>query len=91
MKVESNGEVEYSDERKEEVCIDDEDEDVDVEGEIIDDNMEDVDFLIKDGKIMNVKVVKILEFVVFFGWFVNKRKLVNGDDGNKLEVKKFNI
>lgn len=91
VKVESNGEVEHSDERKEETCIDDEDEDVDVEGEITDDNTEDVDSLIKDGKTMNAKVVKIPEPVASSGRSANKRKSANGDDGNKLEAKKSNI
>ena len=92
VKVESNGEVEHSDEGKEEACIDDEDEDVDVEGEITDDNTEDVDSLIKDDKTVKTKVVKSPEPVASSGRSsTNKRKAANGDDGNKLETKKSNI
>lgn len=91
VKVESNGVVEHSDQGKEEACIDDEDEDVDVEGEITDDNTEDVDSLIKDGKTMNANVVKSPEPVAASSRSANKRKAANGDDGNKLEAKKSNI
>lgn len=91
VKVESNGEVEHSDEGKEDACIDDEDEDVDVEGEITDDNTEDVDSLIKEGKTMNAKVEKSLEPAASSSRSANKRKSANGDDGNKLEAKKSNI
>lgn len=85
-----NGKVEYFNVEKyeKEVFEDDEDEDVDVEGEIIDDNIEDVDVLV----VVKVEVVKLLEFVGFCGKvFLFKRKVVVGDDGNKLEVKKINI
>ena len=92
VKVESNGEVEHSDEVKQEACIDDEDEDVDVEGEITDDNTEDVDSLVKDDKAMKAKVVNGSEPVASSGRSsANKRKAANGDDGNKLEAKKSNI
>jgi len=92
VKVESNGEVEHSDDGKEEACIDDEDEDVDVEGEITDDNTEDVDSLIRDDKTMKARVVKSPEPVASSGKpSANKRKAANGDDGNKLEAKKSNI
>lgn len=92
VKVESNGEVEHSDEVKQEACIDDEDEDVDVEGEITDDNTEDVDSLRKDGKAMKAKVVNGPEPTASSGRSsANKRKAANGDDGNKLETKKSNI
>lgn len=88
----SNGEVEHSDGGKEEACIDDEDEDVDVEGEITDDNTEDVDSLIKDDKAVKSKVVKSPEPVPSAGRSsANKRKAASGDDGNKLEAKKSNI
>ena len=92
VKVESNGEVKHSDDGKEEACIDDEDEDVDVEGEITDDNTEDVDSLIEDDKTMKTKVVKSPEPVASSSRpSGNKRKAANGDDGNKLEAKKSNI
>ena len=92
VQVESNGEVEHSDEGKEEACIDDEDEDVDVEGEITDDNTEDVDSLIKDDNTMKTKAVKSPEPAASSGRSsANKRKAANGDDGNKLEAKKSNI
>lgn len=90
--VESNGEVEHSGEGKEDACIDDEDEDVDVEGEITDDNTEDVDSLIKDDKTMKAKVVKCPEPAASPGRSsANKRKAASGDDSNKLEAKKSNI
>lgn len=90
--VESNGEVEHSGEGKEDACIDDEDEDVDVEGEITDDNTEDVDSLIKDDKTTKAKVVKSPEPAASSGRSsANKRKAANGDDGNKLEAKKSSI
>ena len=90
----SNGEVEHviSNGGKVEACIDDEDEDVDVEGEITDDNTEDVDSLVKDEKAIKSKVLKASEPVASSGRSsANKRKAVNGDDGNKLEAKKSNI
>lgn len=89
-----NGEVEHGNDGKEEACVDDEDEDVDVEGEITDDNTEDVDSLIKDDKAgVKSKVVKTPEPVASAAGrsSANKRKAANGDDGNKLEAKKSNI
>lgn len=87
-----NGEVEHGIEEKKEACVDDEDEDVDVEGEITDDNTEDVDALIKNGEVKNAKVEKPTEPVASTGRStVSKRKAAAGDDGNKLEAKKSNI
>lgn len=87
-----NGVVEHNDAGKEEACVDDEDEDVDVEGEITDDNTEDVDSLIKDDKTVKSKVVKSPEPVPSAGRSsASKRKAASGDDGDKLEAKKSNI
>lgn len=83
----SSGEVDHSDAVKKEACVDDEDEDVDVEGEITDDNTEDVDGLIKDEE---AKSTKSAEPKATPGRST-KRKAAAGDDGNKLEAKKSNI
>ena len=63
---------------------------MDVEGEITDDNTEDVDALIKDERVKNAKMVNPAEPVVPSG-SRPKRKAGAGDDGNKLEAKKSNI
>jgi len=87
-----NGEVDHADEVKKEVCVDDEDEDVDVEGEITDDNTEDVDALVKDEGTKNAKVEKPVEPKASSARSTaSKRKAAAGDDGNKLEAKKSNI
>ena len=92
VKVENNGEVEHSDEGKEEACIDDEDEDVDVEGEITDDNTEDVESLVEDDKTVKAKEVTSPEPVASSSRpSGSKRKAANSDDANKLEAKKSNI
>lgn len=85
-----NGAVNVGHESKDKVAIDDEDEDVDVEGEITDDNTEDVDALIKDERVKNAKMVNPTEPVLPSG-SRPKRKAGAGDDGNKLEAKKSNI
>lgn len=85
-----NGAVNVGHESKDKVAIDDEDEDVDVEGEITDDNTEDVDALIKDERVKNAKMVNPAEPVLPSG-SRPKRKAGAGDDGNKLEAKKSNI
>ena len=83
----SNGEVNHSDEVKKESCVDDEDEDVDVEGEITDDNTEDVDGLINNEE---AKSTKPVEPKATPGRST-KRKAAAGDDGKNLEAKKSNI
>lgn len=82
--------VDDSVEVKKEFFVDDEDEDVDVEGEVIDDNIEDVDVLIKIEGRKNSSEEMVEEFKVIVGRLI-KKKVVEGDDGNKLDVKKFNI
>ena len=84
-----NGVGNHGDEGKEKAAIDDEDEDVDVEGEITDDNTEDVDALIKDEGVKNAKMAKPAEPVASSGR--TKRKAAACDDGNKLEAKKSTI
>lgn len=83
-----NGAVNVGHESKDKVAIDDEDEDVDVEGEITDDNTEDVDALIKDERVKNAKMVNPADPVLPSG---SRPKRKAGDDGNKLEAKKSNI
>ena len=90
----TNGEVVHTngDKKEKEACVDDEDEDVDVEGEITDDNTEDVDALVKEEGATKAKVVKTQEPVLSSGRVSSsKRKAAGGDDGNKLEAKKSNI
>lgn len=89
----TNGEVVHTNgEKKEkEACVDDEDEDVDVEGEITDDNTEDVDALVKEEGATKAKVVKTPEPVLSSGRASSSKRKAAGDDGNKLEAKKSNI
>lgn len=75
---------------KKEVLMDDEDEDVDVEGEITDDNIEDVDALIKNEVRKNSTEDKAEEARTTPG-SSNKRKAVSDDNDNKVEAKKSNI
>ncbi|XP_029191934.2 max-binding protein MNT-like [Acropora millepora] len=75
---------------KKEVLMDDEDEDVDVEGEITDDNTEDVDALIKNEVRKNSTEDKAEEARTTPG-SSNKRKAVSDDNDNKVEAKKSNI
>lgn len=75
---------------KKEVLMDDEDEDVDVEGEITDDNTEDVDALIKSEARKNSTEDKADEAKTTSGRS-SKRKAVSDDNDNKVEAKKSNI
>lgn len=84
------GMVDDSVEVKKELLVDDEDEDVDVEGEVTDDNTEDVDALIKTEGRKNSSEEMAEEPKATAGRST-KKKAVEGDDGNKLDAKKSNI
>lgn len=86
----NNGEENHTVEVKKEVCVDDEDEDVDVEGEITDDNTEDVDGLIKQEGEKDAEMKKPAEANIA-PVRSTKRKATDSDDDNKLEAKKSNI